>query len=257
MITSILKCRLGNQMFQIAAVHALALDNSDECAFDLTTKDFHRGKGPRTYIDNVFRNIKELSASWVSEYVYIEPKWSYSPIPYHKNMVIDAFSQSEKYFINHKKEIIDLFKDRNKIHDIEIEFLNYLKDSVSLHVRREDYLWSPVLFSLPTDYYKKALTFIENKTKIDHILVFSDDIPWCKENFKDPRILFVEGRKDYEDMYLMSLCDHHIIVNSSFSWWGSYLNENEDKIVCAPNPWFGETISDFQDIYYDKMNIIS
>ena len=73
-----------------------------------------------------------------------------------------------------------------------------------------------------------------------NIVVFSDDIPWCKENLIFDNIIFIEGNKDYEDLWLMSLCEHNIIANSSFSWWGAWLNENKNKKVVSPLNWFGQ-----------------
>jgi len=103
------------------------------------------------------------------------------------------------------------------------------------------------------DYYNRALAYIESKVQIDYILVFSDDIGWCKANFSDPRIKFIEGQPDYMDMYAMSGCNYNIIANSSFSWWSAYLNENENKIVCAPSGWFGFAFKeDWQDIYCEN-----
>tara|TARA_R110000744_G_C18907077_1_gene510043 strand:- start:113 stop:463 length:351 start_codon:yes stop_codon:yes gene_type:complete len=89
---------------------------------------------------------------------------------------------------------------------------------------------------LDLNYYTKAL---ENLKDVSNILVFSDDIPWCKEVFKFKNMTFIEGNNNIEDLVLMSMCSHNIIANSSFSWWGSWLNENPDKIVVAPKTWFG------------------
>ena len=109
--------------------------------------------------------------------------------------------------------------------------------SISLHVRRTDYVTSNGFHPVQTvEYYNKA---IETIGSYDQILVFSDDINWCKENLNYDNVLFVENQDNLEDMWLMSLCDHNIIANSSFSWWGAWLNQNKDKIVIAPKNWFG------------------
>jgi hypothetical protein len=250
MITTHLKGGLGNQMFQIAVAYALALDNNDECSFYLDNPGNEQGHEARNYVDNVYRNIRELSENKVNLINYIEPKFNYSPIPYRRDLVLQGFFQSEKYFSNHRKEIIDLFKNKDLISQVKFDFEN----SVSIHVRRGDYVTDPYIAAflpaLSIDYYKRALFFIESLVQIDHILVFSDDIGWCRANFKDARIIFVEGQPDYIDMYVMSLCNHNIIANSSFSWWGAYLNENENKIVFAPVKWFGFAFKeDWRDIY--------
>jgi hypothetical protein len=73
----------------------------------------------------------------------------------------------------------------------------------------------------------------------DQLLIFSDDIDWCKNNLQFKNMVFIENQNTFEDIWLMSLCKHNIIANSSFSWWGAWLNKKSDKIVIAPNDWFG------------------
>ncbi|MBU1173607.1 MAG: alpha-1,2-fucosyltransferase [Proteobacteria bacterium] len=252
MISTHLKGGLGNQMFQIAAAHVLALDNNDECAFFMGNPGTQQCHASRFYMTNVFKKIKELPEDLVikpnfPEVRYLEPRFNYDPIPYSEGMILQGFFQSEKYFGTHKKEVIELFEDKN------IKFRFDFTNTVSIHVRRGDYVYDPYIGAFippqPMDYYNRALAFIESKAKIDYILLFSDDIGWCKANFRDTRIIFIEGQADYLDMYLMSKCHHNIIANSSFSWWGAYLNENEN-IVCAPAAWFGFAFKDdWQDIY--------
>jgi len=87
-------------------------------------------------------------------------------------------------------------------------------------------------------YYIKAMERLKDKT--DVFVVFSDDIEWCKQNFSNA--VFIENEKDYVEVYLMSLCDNHIISNSSFSWWGAWMNKNENKTVIGPQIWFGPGI---------------
>ena len=86
------------------------------------------------------------------------------------------------------------------------------------------------------------LSIVSNK--IDVILVFSDDIKWCKENFIGDNFIFVENEKDYIDLYLMSMCNHNIISNSSFSWWGAWLNQSKEKVVISPEKWYGPNKGD-------------
>ena len=103
------------------------------------------------------------------------------------------------------------------------------------------------------DYYNRALAIIDSKVQVDHVYVFSDDMKWCKENFKDSRCVFVQWYLDFVDLYLMSLCQHNIIADSTFSWWASYLNVNRSKIVVAPTPW-NKCIG--ADIYSENMTVI-
>jgi hypothetical protein len=81
------------------------------------------------------------------------------------------------------------------------------------------------------------------KDKTDQFLVFSDDINWCEENLKLENSIYINDEKDYNELYLMSLCDNNIIANSSFSWWGAWLNKNDDKLVVGPTKWFGPAIN--------------
>ena len=112
-----------------------------------------------------------------------------------------------------------------------------------LHVRRGDYLALQNFHPVQSDeYYKKALEL----TKPENLLVFSDDIDWVKSNLLlDEASVFInhnKGNESYNDMRLMSLCKHHVIANSSFSWWGAYLNSHTKKIVLYPSVWFGEIV---------------
>jgi hypothetical protein len=90
------------------------------------------------------------------------------------------------------------------------------------------------------EYYNKSIEHLKDIT--DLFIVFSDDIEWCKNNIKSENIIYIQDEKDYIEIYLMSLCDNNIISNSSFSWWGAWLNRNENKIVIGPKIWFGSEI---------------
>lgn len=244
MITANLIGGLGVQMSQIATTYTVALDNNDICAFKLYKRLYYGSftHSPAAYRTNVYSKIKNLPLSWKSEFLYVDINNEFVPIPYHKNMMLGGFLCWPEYFNHRRKEIIDLFKNKT-IFSI-LKKANF-KNSVSLHVRRGDYILNKKSLLLTKEYYKRALAYIENKAQIDIIYVFvenkfeqTQDLLWCKNNLKDSRIVFKEGNRDYIDMYIMSLCTHNIIANSMFSWWGSYLNENENKIVCAPAEWF-------------------
>src|SRR5690606_26072631 len=118
--------------------------------------------------------------------------------------------------------------------------------SVSLHVRRGDYvqLQSAHNFHgvLPLTYYKRAILLLKEKLERFTIFVFSDDLDWVRSNLQaETPVVYVDYRSDDKtatDLALMSLCKHNIIANSSFSWWGAWLNRNPGKQVIAPKPWF-------------------
>jgi hypothetical protein len=91
-----------------------------------------------------------------------------------------------------------------------------------------------------TNYYKNAIQYISDRVENPVFYIFSDDLAWCRETFSDTNCVYVEGNggiKSSWDMYLMSCCDHNIIANSTFSWWGAWLNANEDKMVLCPDTW--------------------
>ena len=108
--------------------------------------------------------------------------------------------------------------------------------SVSLHIRRGDYVSNWVHPVLPMDYYFSGLEIVKN---YENILIFSDDIEWCKENLKFKKSVFVENLSNIDSIWLMSLCENNIIANSSFSWWGAFLNSNNSKKIICPKNWFG------------------
>jgi hypothetical protein len=141
----------------------------------------------------------------------------------------DGYWQNENYFKEYKNEIL------SKINSKIISDLDF-NDSCSIHVRRGDYLNLQHIHPIQTlEYYKKAIDVIKPK---GFIYVFSDDIEWCKENFKFKKMIFMENNSNIDDLKLMSLCHDNIIANSSFSWMGAWLNKNTDKKVVCPKKWF-------------------
>lgn len=239
MISAELNGGLGNQMFQIATTYVLALQNGDQCGFNFANKPMFQGQWGNAYRRNIFKKLRPLPPRWRPVYIYRERGLGYQRIPYYKKMLLRGYFSDERYFGDYRKEIVKLFSDEETIKLMRESYYPLLKNSASYHVRRGDYMQFPdVYVTLGEDYYGAALKHIESRHKIENILVFSDDIQWCKENLSDPRMTFVEDQPDYMDLYLMSLCDHNIMANSSFSWWGAYLNTNPDKIVCAPRIWF-------------------
>jgi len=118
--------------------------------------------------------------------------------------------------------------------------------SVSIHVRRGDYLHNKYFATCPMDYYKKAMAyFTETGTKF---YIFSDDIAWCRENFIGSQYVFITGNENFEDMYLMSYCSHNIISNSTFSWWAAWLNNNAEKITITPRDWHKRHNEKYNDL---------
>lgn len=142
---------------------------------------------------------------------------------------------------------IDHIDDRNK--DIAKKIKS--ENSVSIHVRRGDYLWAEnaeARMEICTlEYYKKAISYIYEKARNCSFYFFSDDPKWVRANFTELDYILIDwnqGENSYLDMYLMSLCKHNIIANSSFSWWGAVLNCNKEKIVVSPSKWYNGMSSD-------------
>lgn len=143
----------------------------------------------------------------------------------------------------------------NKIISDEIRKTN----SVSLHIRRGDYITSKITNKFHgtccLGYYKKAMKLINKKVKNPKYFVFSDDIYWVKKNLEIKNAFYVDdnvGDKSYIDMQLMSMCKHNIIANSSFSWWAAWLNNNPNKIVIAPKKWFNDPGMDTTDLISEE-----
>lgn len=216
--------RLGNQLFQIAATIGSAEENHDVAKFNM----WNYSKFFKIHIDQTL-NIKDINVR------YQEKDFHFHRIPYVKDMDIIGYFQSEKYFLNCKDKIKEYFE----FVDDFIDFNKY-KNKCSIHIRRTDYLqkseYHPIL---EQSYYIDSMNYIKN-IGVNEFVIFSDDIEWCKNNFSEyDNIIYSEGNTDIEDLALMSSCSHNIIANSSFSWWGAWLNKNKNKKVIAPIKWFG------------------
>jgi hypothetical protein len=146
-----------------------------------------------------------------------------------------SYFQSEKYF--DRDIALDLFSPTSEDVQRILGKLPDISDCVSIHVRRGDYLTCPGRHpTLPVSYYTESAALFPGKK----FLVFSDDLKWCELNLSHiPNLQFVYGLSDFEEIWAMSLCSSNIIANSSFSWWGAYLNLSETKTVVAPKLWFG------------------
>jgi hypothetical protein len=154
-----------------------------------------------------------------------------------KEYLFIGYLQNHNFFIERHK-IIDMF-DLSKIL-IPEKYINLLQcgNSVSLHVRRGDYLnIQPILVCQSKEYYDRSITYFGD---YNNVFIFSDDIEWCKQNFNFKNMVFVE-EDELVSLKMMSLCDKHIIGNSTFSWWGAYLSNSIDVIM--PQRWFGQAVS--------------
>jgi hypothetical protein len=224
--------RLGNAMFQCAAAIGYAKKYGVKWGCPSDTKEvprFHEFfPGLPRYDGHEFKRFNATDPS----------QFNYWPIPEHQNGVkLVGFFQSEKYFEGAHDEVRKAFR-------LDIKPV----DAVSIHVRRGDYVKHSNSFPpITVEYVNAAINKIWNTgftEKLTKYIVFSDDIKWCRENIRDSNgftFEYSEGRNEFEDLSLMASCSHHIIANSTFSWWGAWLGHNPDKIVVSPHfeNWFG------------------
>lgn len=263
---------LGNQMFQYATGLCVAKINNTDLKLDITGYERQRNMTPREYKLDIF-DIKEGFATniEISRFriykilfrIFRKIHIRLKNIPYigekhHEfdpeilktkdNTYIDGYWNSEKNFKTIDQDIRDKFKFKSKLNQLNSQLIDEItqSNSVSLHIRRGDYISSERTNKFhgicSMEYYEKSIKYISLKVSKPFFYIFSDDPIWVKNNLKikSPHsfININNGKDDYLDMRLMSNCKHNIIANSTFSWWGAWLNNNPDKIVIAPKKWF-------------------
>lgn len=236
--------RFGNKLFVIAALIGCSEPNSDKPIL------------PEWEYSDIFKHkittypLKDMKV--MTSRLYREPSFSYKKIPYEGGLDIIGYFQSEKYFEDCELSIRKYFALRDDLQKIVDEKYEKYEDcrTASIHVRRGDYLNYPDTHPLCNGkYYNDAIKMFRT---VDKFLVFSDDPDWCRQNFNLGICDIIEGNPDYIDMALMAKCDNNIIANSSFSWWGAWLNPNPNKVVIAPKDWFGKNgPKDTQDLIPD------
>jgi hypothetical protein len=257
MIGCYLQGGLGNMMFQIAAIEDMGRRSGIEtCYPDLDVR--------------LALLINSASHSQqVFDYLHIFPNFNWHKnydkahyfkhqfmIP-HKYVLIEpqdfslymGYFQSERYF--DREATLKLFEPSENIKEILKKY--DFTESCSIHVRRGDYTkkYAGTYAILGMDYYDEAAFRIQAKK----YYVFSDDMDWCRENFKHGDFIFV-NESPATEIFMMSRCTNNIIANSSFSWWGSYLNQNPDKKIIAPSQWYTTYKYSAMDIYCNNWTII-
>lgn len=256
---------LGNQMFQYAAAKALSLDKKLNLKIDKSSFQeyklhayglHHFNVKPKFYsADSIWK--KKFKRFFKKTFFYKESTFDYNKELFNINadeIFLEGYFQSEKYFINYENEIRNDFLIKSPLKQQTIDTVTYMQsvNAVSIHFRRVDYIGNAVHETDKTEFYKEALKLIESKVKNPVYFLFSDDMPWVKENFttnfETHYIDFNNAETNYEDLKLMSSCKHNIVTNSSFSWWGAWLNSNPGKIVVAPKLWFNDEKLDAKDI---------
>lgn len=269
---------LGNQMFQWAYARAIAYKFNMDMYFDMSffEKSYSRpfelgifGLKPNKIVDNSdkfkmnviwkFRKFFHEKA-FMGMNFYAEPHFEYDKklllLP--PETYVEGFFQTEKYFQSIPELIRKDFKFKNELDERNKAIADDMAacNSISLHIRRGDYVqkkrYQDTYATCSLEYYKKAVSMITQGHNDTKLFVFSDDIPWVKENlelsFKTTYVDFNTGENSYKDMQLMSLCKHNVIANSSFSWWGAWLNDNHGKMVIAPKKWFKDDSINQSDV---------
>lgn len=256
---------LGNQMFQYAAAKALALEKKQTLIIDASAFEYYKKRAYELHIFKVkikhlsfFVKLKVKILSFMGYLkIFEEKQFNYDPEFFNqkiKNVCLKGYFQSELYFKKYAQEIKSDFKLKATLKEQTIQTIAQMKqqNSVSLHIRRGDFLTVSMHNTNKTVYYKRATNYIETKVKQPVYYVFSDEIEWVKENFETQfETHFIDFNPDntsFEDLILMSCCQHNIIANSSFSWWGAWLNENPDKLVVAPQNWFNDQTINYKDV---------
>jgi hypothetical protein len=212
--------------------------------------EYFNGKKYNNIIGKIYNKIKLLLQS---PELIIEKNNGFKPeyLSVKDNVCLIGAFQSEYYFEEQKSYVKSIFSFKNKILDISNDLVNKLsnENSVAIHVRRGDYITSPLysktIGALPYNYYENAIKLIVEKIESPVFYIFSDDLIWCKENFKSDKHVFNfvddehAGKFAANYLQIMTYCKHFIISNSTYSWWGAWLSKNEDdKIVIAPKRWF-------------------
>jgi len=276
MITVILRGGLGNQMFQYALGLRLAKKSGVELALDtvllkdrlprrnFTYRDYSLDifslaprftalskaaeKGPLPGVWLGLDALGIMADAALGRKTFLKEKdgrFDARALEPRDGLVLFGWWQSERYFADAEDDVRAAFRLRRDLGGSAMALAEKISAtrSVSLHVRRGDYLaLADVMSPTGPDYYARAAAYIGARVERPEFFVFSDDLEWCRKNIKiDFPTTYVdipEGPRASHHLRLMSLCEHNIIANSSFSWWGAWLNENKKKIVIAPARWY-------------------
>jgi hypothetical protein len=274
---------LGNQMFQYALARHLAEKRQATLKLDVLefeTYELHEyslghfnireslasaeevalltmapGGTVKRFVRRLLGLPKLLPATYIREKqdFHFEPEALSLP----DGVYLDGHWQCEKYFSDIRSIILKEFtvKYPQQGRDEQLAALIKSCDSVSIHIRRGDYVSDPktskLIGTTSLNYYHRCIERLRQTVKNPHFFIFSDDPQWVRDNLKlSPATIVDHNNADtnYEDLRLMSQCKHHIIANSSFSWWGAWLNPRKDKLIFAPKRWFADDGFDTKDV---------
>lgn len=266
MIISKITGGLGNQLFQYAVGKSAALFHNVTLKLDITAYEnykLHNGyRLDQFAIDAQIANTQEIEKlkgknhllakvlckagilkkkSYYAEKertIYDEKVFSL------EECYLDGYWQNEQYFLGIRELLLHELTPKLPLGQQAQAYLKQIKNtqSVSLHVRRGDYLNHPEIGVLDLTYYQKAHDYMLSKIGNPIFYIFSNDQPWCKQNLKFIKnaVYIKDTQTEIDDLMLMSQCQHNIVANSSFSWWGAWFNNYSEKIVLAPKKWVVE-----------------
>lgn len=284
MISIRIRGGLGNQLFQYATAYSIAKDRHEDLGLEITS--YQTRKWPRyelsklqikpdiiinprfgkSVVDKAFFNKVKSRLSiglGTNRFKETGEVTSFHPevLGVKQNTYLNGFFQNEKYFLKYRNDLIEQFRPN---FELEFESSNWIKkvgncESVAVHVRRGDYV--KIGCGISMEYYDAAIQFMLQKVNSPRFFVFSDEIEFCEDYFsKYPEIHFEyvndipnSDNKDINEFFVMSACKNQIIANSSFSWWGAWLNNNERKKVVAPV--VGMWTKEFYPPDWETMNI--
>jgi hypothetical protein len=276
MIVIKLQGGLGNQMFQYAFGKAISIKLSSPLYFDnsffkleesshfsnrhynLDVFPFHINLLSKNKISNfinpnpIQRLLNKLNLNRKDVFKEITLEFSERVFNLSNNLYLDGYWQSEQYFNRITTQVrkdFEFIKPFSSLSESISCTLAKENNAVSVHIRRGDYISSAtnskVHGTCPIDYYHQAMRLLNAKLNKPQFYFFSDEPEWVEQNLVNSLNNFQiikhnQGTDSWQDMALMSKCKHHIIANSSFSWWGAWLNPSPDKIVIAPKIWFAD-----------------
>ncbi len=264
---------MGNQMFQYATAKAIALRGKQTLKLDISFFGTVKVDTPREYelhklsVQDDFATSDEINAikgfkptklrklrdkllPLHAKRHIIEHNMNFIPalLQLGGDLYLEGNWQTEKYFVDFEPEIKKVFTVKNAPNAESsklLELVNKNQNPVSIHVRRGDYISNANAKSFhgicSPEYYNNCIGLIKSKVPNPVFFIFSDEPDWAKENIKTDAETYVSYNSitdQADDLRLMYSCKHHIIANSSFSWWGAWLSNNPQKIVCCPEQWF-------------------
>jgi hypothetical protein len=268
---------LGNQMFQYALYRSLRqrrpedqikldLSHFDEVHDDLVDVS-HNGYE----LERVFGCGGELATAHEIALCSTSTYREKVPIKYEPEVftqghgLLTGYWQNERYFEAISGSIRSVFAFHIKLDDRNrrIEDMVRRDNSVGIHIRRKDFLVSPPHNIVPVDFYRKAVRKIQRRIRTTRFFIFSDDMEWVRGNLVLPNgsvlVDWNQAQESWKDMYLMSLCNHNILANSTFSWWAAWLNNKPGKVVICPDKWFVDPAfddaNDHLPAYWTKIRI--